>query len=221
MISQQHDQQGPREGPIRVVLADDHDLVRSGIKALLHSIGGVEVVAEARDGQEILSILESVPADVVMTDISMEGMDGLEATEQIVARFPNVRVIVLSMHEGIDFVKRAIAKGASGYLMKFSRPPELEQALRSVVESGSYFSPEVTQRLLRRSEAAVEDALTFRQMQILTLLAKGKSAKEIGFELGLSSKTVDVHRANIMTRLNLKDTASLTLYAVRKGLIKL
>ena len=213
--------QSPGNRPIRVVLADDHDLVRSGIKALLHSIGGVEVVAEARDGREILAILESVPADVVMTDISMDGMDGLEATEQIVARFPNVRVIVLSMHEGIDFVKRAIAKGASGYLMKFSRTPELEQALRGVMESGSYFSPEVTQRLLRRSEPTVEDALTFRQMQILTLLAQGKSAKEIGFELGLSSKTVDVHRANIMQRLNLKDTASLTRYAVRKGLVKL
>ena len=223
MTLQPHDPQGrsPGNGPIRVVLADDHDLVRAGIKALLHTIGGVEVVAEARDGQEILTLLETVTADVVMTDISMEGMDGLEATEQIVARFPNVRVIVLSMHEGIDFVKRAIAKGASGYLMKFSRTPELEQALRGVMESGSYFSPEVTQRLLRRSEPTVEDALTFRQMQILTLLAQGKSAKEIGFELGLSSKTVDVHRANIMQRLNLKDTASLTRYAVRKGLVKL
>ena len=134
MTFQKNEQQpGPGKGPIRVVLADDHDLVRAGIKALLQQIDGVQVVAEARDGNELLSILEAVPAEVVMTDISMAGMDGLEATEQIVARFPQVRVVVLSAHEGIDYVKRAIAKGANGYLMKFARPPELELALRSVV----------------------------------------------------------------------------------------
>ena len=214
-------QEHPENGSIRVVLADDHDLVRSGIKALLQRIEGVEVVAEARDGKELLAALEGVPADVVITDITMASMDGIEATEQIVARFPQVRVIVLSAHQHVDFIKRAIAKGAHGYLVKFAHASELERALRSVVETGRYFSAEVMQRLLQPAERAAKDELTVRQMQILPLLAQGKSPKEIGYELGLSAKTIDVHRANIMRRLNLKDSASLTQYAVRKGLIQL
>jgi two-component system, NarL family, nitrate/nitrite response regulator NarL len=206
--------------PIQVVLADDHDLVRSGIKALLATVEGVQVIAEARNGQELLSLLESVKPDVVMTDISMPGMDGITAIAEIHARYPDVRVIVLSMYDTVDFVKRAVANGACGYLMKDAPPFELEQALRSVMATGSYFSAAVAQRLLQPSEPTVDDELTTRQVEILTLIAQGKSAKEIAFKLGLSPKTVDVHRARIMERLRLNDIASLTRYAVRKGLVK-
>lgn len=206
--------------PIRVILADDHDLVRSGIKALLSTVDGVQVIAEARNGNELLALLDTVKPDVVMTDISMPGMDGITAIAEIHARHPDVRVIVLSMYDTVDFVKRAVANGACGYLMKDAPPFELEQALRSVMATGSYFSAAVAQRLLQPSEPTVDDELTQRQVEILTLIAQGKSAKEIAFELGLSPKTVDVHRARIMERLRLNDIASLTRYAVRKGLVK-
>jgi DNA-binding NarL/FixJ family response regulator len=205
---------------IQVVLADDHDLVRSGIKALLSTVDGVEVIAEARNGNELLQLLETVKPDVVMTDISMPGMDGITAIAEIHSRYPEVRVVVLSMYDTVDFVKRAVANGACGYLMKDAPPFELEQALRSVMATGSYFSAAVAQRLLQPSEPTVDDELTVRQVEILTLIAQGKSAKEIAFELGLSPKTVDVHRARIMERLRLNDIASLTRYAVRKGLVK-
>lgn len=206
--------------PIRVVLADDHDLVRSGIRALLGMIEGVEVIAEARDGRELITVVESLQPDVVMTDISMPVMDGITAIAEIHSRFPKVRMLVLSMYDTVDFVKRAVANGACGYLMKDAPPFELEQALRSVMATGSYFSPAIAQRLLLPSEPTADDELTHRQVEILKLIAQGKASKEIAYDLGLSPKTVDVHRARIMERLRLNDIASLTLYAVRKGLIK-
>jgi DNA-binding NarL/FixJ family response regulator len=206
--------------PTRIVLADDHDLVRSGIKALLSMVEGVEVIAEARDGRELITLVESLNPDVVMTDISMPGMDGIAAISEIHARHPQVRLLVLSMYDTFDFVKRAVASGACGYLMKDAPPFELEQAVRSVMATGSYFSPAIAQRLLQPSEPTVDDELTHRQVEILKLIAQGRASKEIAYELGLSPKTVDVHRARIMERLHLNDIASLTLYAVRKGLVK-
>ena len=206
--------------PIRIVLADDHDLVRSGIKALLSMIDDVEVIAEARDGLELIQLVDDLEPDVVMTDISMPRMDGIAAISQIHASHPEMRVLVLSMYDTVDFVKRAVASGACGYLMKDAPPFELEQAVRSVMATGSYFSPAIAQRLLQPSEPTIDDELTQRQIEILKLIAQGRASKEIAFELGLSPKTVDVHRARIMERLRLNDIASLTLYAVRKGLIK-
>ncbi|MFD0667282.1 response regulator [Ramlibacter sp. MAHUQ-53] len=205
---------------IRVVLADDHDLVRSGIKALLALIDGVEVIAEAHDGRELVTLVEDLKPDVVMTDISMPGMDGIAAISEIHGKHPEVRLLVLSMYDTVDFVKRAVANGACGYLMKDAPPFELEQALRSVMATGSYFSPVIAQRLLQPSEPTVDDELTHRQVEILRMIAQGKASKEIAYDLGLSPKTVDVHRARIMERLQINDIASLTLYAVRKGLIK-
>jgi DNA-binding NarL/FixJ family response regulator len=205
---------------IRVVLADDHDLVRSGIKALLGMVPGVQVIAEARDGRELVSLVESLRPDVAITDISMPGMDGIAAISEIHSRHPEVRILVLSMYDTVDFVKRAVASGACGYIMKDAPPFELEQALHSVVTTGSYYSSAIAQRLLQPSEPTASDELTERQIEILTLIAQGKASKEIAYELGLSPKTVDVHRARIMERLRLNDIASLTLYAVRKGLIK-
>jgi DNA-binding NarL/FixJ family response regulator len=205
---------------VRVVLADDHDLVRSGIKALLSIVDGVEVIAEARDGRELVTLVESLAPDIVMTDISMPGMDGIAAIAEIHERDPSVRMLVLSMYDTVDFVKRAVAHGACGYLMKDAPPFELEQAVRSVMATGSYFSPAIAQRLLQPSEPSADDELTHRQVEILKLIAQGRASKEIAYELGLSPKTVDVHRARIMERLQLNDIASLTRYAVRKGLVK-
>ena len=205
---------------IRVVLADDHDLVRSGIKALLSMVEGVDVVAEARDGRELVTLVESLAPDVVMTVISMPGRDGIAAFAETHARMAEVRVLVLSMYDTVDFVKRAVANGACGYLMKDAPPFELEQSIRSVMATGTYFSPVIAQRLLQPSEPSASDELTERQLEILKLIAQGKASKEIAFDLGLSSKTVDVHRARIMERLKLNDIASLTRYAVRKGLVK-
>jgi DNA-binding NarL/FixJ family response regulator len=206
--------------PVRIVLADDHDLVRSGIKALLSMVDGLEVIAEARDGEELIALVDSLMPDVVMTDISMPKMDGITAIAHIHAKHPQVRLLVLSMYDTVDFVKRAVANGACGYLMKDAPPFELEQSVRSVMATGSYFSPAIAQRLLQPSEPTVDDELTHRQVEILRLIAQGRASKEIAYELGLSPKTVDVHRARIMERLHLNDIASLTLYAVRKGLIK-
>lgn len=206
--------------PVRVVLADDHDLVRSGIKALLEMIEGVDVIAEAREGQELVGLVDELMPDIVMTDISMPGMDGITAIAHIHARHPQMKLLVLSMYDTVDFVKRAVANGACGYLMKDAPPFELEQAVRSVMATGNYFSPAIAQRLLQPSEPSVDDELTHRQVEILRLIAQGRASKEIAYELGLSPKTVDVHRARIMERLHINDIASLTLYAVRKGLVK-
>jgi len=205
---------------IRLVLADDHDLVRGGIKALLQLMPEVQVIGEARNGDELLAVLAHATPDVVITDLAMPGGDGLAAIARIHELHPQVRVLVLSMYDTLDFVRRAIASGASGYLMKDSAPQELEQAVRAVAATGSYFSGSVSRLLLQAEEGPANDGLTERQIEILVRLASGMSSKEIAYDLGLSSKTVDVHRGRIMERLELRDVASLTRYAVRKGLIK-
>ncbi|TFZ07708.1 response regulator transcription factor [Ramlibacter humi] len=206
--------------PIRVVLADDHELVRSGINALLTSISGVQVIAEAGSGEELLGILQTVRPDIVITDIGMPGIDGYAVCERIRAESPEVRVVVLSADDSIEAVKKAVASGACGYIRKDAAKFELELAVRGVMQTGSYFTSRVTQDLLRPSAPQLHQLLTERQVEVLTMLASGKSAKEIGFELGLSSKTVDAHRANIMERLNLRDNASLIRYAIRNRLVK-
>ncbi|WP_427912027.1 response regulator [Ramlibacter sp. MMS24-I3-19] len=210
----------PAPTPIRLVLADDHDLVRSGIRALLGMVPGVQVEGEARNGTELVALVDAIVPDIAMTDISMPGMDGIAAIADIHARHPQVRLLVLSMHDTVGIVRRAIAAGACGYVMKDAAPAELERSIASVMATGSYFSPVVAQRLLEPEAQAAEDGLTQRQVEILKLVAHGMASKEIATELGLSPKTVDVHRARIMERLRLNDVASLTRYAVRKGLIQ-
>jgi two-component system, NarL family, nitrate/nitrite response regulator NarL len=210
----------PASSTIQVVLADDHDLVRAGIRSLLSTMTGVQVIAEVRDGQELVDLLQSVHPDVVITDLTMPGMDGITAIKHIHQRYPALRIMVLSMHEDADAVKRAVANGACAYLRKDAPDFELETALRSVVRTGSYFGAGVAQRLVEPTAPSIDELLTERQVEILTMLAHGKSSKEIAFDLGLSSKTVDVHRARIMERLGVSDVASLTLYAVRNGLVK-
>lgn len=203
----------------RIVLADDHDLVRSGIKGLLDQLPGVTVVAEARNGNELLAAVDRVLPDIVMTDIAMPGMDGLVALARIHEKHPAIRLIVISTHDTADFMKRAVAGGACGYLTKDASPSELELAIRSVMAGGNYFSAQVSRSLLKPVSPDRGDELTERQIEILSLLAGGLGSKEIGFQLGISPKTVDVHRARIMERLGLHDVSSLTRYAIRKKLI--
>jgi two-component system, NarL family, nitrate/nitrite response regulator NarL len=209
----------PLPTTIHAVVADDHPLVRSGIRSLLKTVPEVQVIAEVGDGSELLELLASVRPDVVITDISMPGVDGVAALAKISAQHPNVRVIILSMHDSPEMVKRAIAAGAAAYLRKDASEFELASAIHSVMTTGSYISAPVAKLLMEPSEPPVEEVLTARQIEILTLLAKGKTSKQIGFAFGLSSKTIDVHRTRIMERLGLRDVASLAVYAVRKGLI--
>jgi DNA-binding NarL/FixJ family response regulator len=205
---------------VRVVLADDHDLVRSGIKAILAMVPGVQVIAEARDGQELITLVDELSPDIVMTDISMPpGMDGISAIAHIRSKNPEVHLLVVSMHDTVEFVKRAVASGACGYLMKDASPFELERAVRAVMSTGSYFSTGIAQLLLQPSEPTVNDLLTHRQVEILVLIARGQGSKEIAYALGLSSRAVDEHRARIMELLSLRDVAGLTRYALRSGLV--
>ncbi|MDB5956497.1 response regulator transcription factor [Ramlibacter sp.] len=205
---------------IGVVLADDHDLVRGGLKAMLEMMPEVDVLGEARDGNELLAHLDCVRPDLVITDISMPGLDGLTALAHIRERQPQLRVLVISMYDSAEFVRRAVANGASGYLTKQAAPRELREAVRAMAATGSYFSAAVARLLLASQRSDPGNDLTQRQIEVLTLLASGLSSKEIAHQLGLSSKTVDVHRGRIMERLELRDVASLTRYAVRKGLIQ-
>lgn len=204
---------------IRIVLADDHELVRTGIRMMVSMIAGAQVLAEARDGQELVTLTESLNPDLVLTDIAMPRMDGIAAIEHLHASRPEVRILVLTMHDNTAYIKRAIASGACGYLMKDAPPHELEQAILSVMSKGSYFSPDIASRLLLPARDTPQEQLTARQIEVLKLLAQGRSSKEIAFELSLSSKTVDVHRTRIMERLQINDLASLTRYAIRNGLI--
>jgi DNA-binding NarL/FixJ family response regulator len=205
--------------PVRIILADDHDLVRAGIRKLLDRIDGVQVIAEAKDGQELVALVENSPPDLVITDLSMPRMDGFEAITRIRALHPALPIVALSMNDTAVHVKRAVKCGASGYLMKDAAVFDLEQAVFGVVRHGHYFPSSVAGLLLRPAAPTAADVLTPRQVQILSQVARGNCSKQIAFNLGLSSKTVDVHRARIMERLNLNDIASLTRYAVREGLV--
>lgn len=211
--------------PIRVLLADDHDLFRAGLRVLLQDLGGFEVVAEAGDGREALRQVEQHRPDVVLMDLMMPGLNGLEATAQVTREFPGVRVLVLSMNAAEEFVLPAVRAGASGYVLKNARPAELEQAIRAVARGETYLTPAVSGHLIddyrRRTadEADSLDKLTPRQREVLQLVAEGHSTKEIARRLGLSVKTVETYRSQLMDALDIHDIAGLTRYAIRKGLV--
>jgi DNA-binding NarL/FixJ family response regulator len=218
--------------PIRVLLADDHELVRAGFRALLASLSDVEVVAEAEDGRAALELVAASQPDVVLMDITMPGLNGLEATSRVVKEFPGTRVIILSMHASEDHVLLALRKGASGYLLKGARLAELDLAVRSVARGEVYLSPAASKYVLAEyvqraggPRAAAEgdilsiDRLTARQREVLQLIAEGRSVKQIAQMLGISVKTAETHRAQIMERLDIHDLAGLVRYAIRSGII--
>lgn len=210
---------GTQDEPLRVVIADRLRMVRSAIRALLDEIGGVRVVAEASNGDELLEAVDRERPALVISDVAMPGRDAIDTISEIHKRHPHLRVLVLSASDSAEIVRRAIASGASGYLVKTAPAVELEQAVTGIEAGGSYFSPSIMQALLEPAPASRPDGLTERQLQVVRLLARGHSSRQIGEELGLSAKTVDVHRARIMRQLGIRDMASLARYALRHGLV--
>lgn len=208
------------ERRLRVVIADDHELVRAGLRALLVAHADIEVIGEARDGLELLALLKTAAADVVLCDINMPRMDGIECLERMQAEHPTARVLVLSMEESPEAVRLATRTGAAGYIVKQAATAELAHAVRTVGHGGRYITPSIIPRLMKHRPDGPHDLLTERQVEILVHIARGRSSQEIGRILGLSSKTVDVHRANILARLDLRDIAGLTRYALKHRLVR-
>ena len=218
--------------PIRIVLADDHTLVRAGIRALLQGIHEVEVVAEADDGREAIALTAQLRPDIVLLDIAMPKLNGLEAAARLTKEFPDVRVIILSMHANEEYVLQSLRAGAAGYLLKGARAAELELAVTSVARGESYLSPAASKHVIgdyvqraageapaNQDERRAAERLTPRQREILQLIAEGHSTKEIAQILNISVKTAESHRAQLMERLNIHDVAGLVRYAIRAGLV--
>lgn len=209
----------------RVVLADDHALVRAGIRSLLDGVRGVEVVGEAGDGQEALRLVADKAPHVILLDIGLPGLNGIDVATRLAQTHPATRVVMLSMHAQDEYVRGALGAGAAGYLLKDASVPELELALQAVMRGETYLSPAVSKRLVqelvgnRGPALASTPALTSRQREVLQLIAEGHSTKEIAHRLGLSVKTIESHRAQIMDRLDIRDVAGLVRYAIRAGLI--
>ena len=211
---------------VRVVLADDHTLVRSGIRLILESQPGICVVGEAGNGHEALSILAERAADVLVLDLKMEGLDGIAVLQAAKKAQPALKVIVLTMHAGREYVTRAMEEGADGYLLKDSAAQDLMAAIKAVTNGRSYFSPLIQQQMaerLRDDGRPLEGIrlLTERERDILGMLSRGLSSKDIAEALDISARTVETHRANLMRKLGLKSVALLTQFAVREGIIDL
>ena len=210
---------------VRVLLAEDHLLVRAGIRALLDGFSDVEVVGEVTSGTEVLPAVASLAPDIVLMDISMQGMNGLEATRRLGDDHPDTRVIMVSMHASEDYVARALRAGARGYLTKASAAQELERALRAVMAGDKYIDSHISRAALEAymkrlgDDDQEKDVLTARQREILQLIAESLGTKEIAYRLGVSTKTVETHRKQLMERLNIHDVAGLVRYAIRTGVV--
>jgi DNA-binding NarL/FixJ family response regulator len=209
---------------IRVLLAEDHALVRSGLHALLQRMPDVEVVGEAGDGREAVALAEQLHPDVILMDISMPLLNGIEATRRVTAQMPRVRVIMLSVHSSEEYVAQALTAGAAGYVLKGADTAELELGIRAVAAGHSYLTPAVSRQVIdeyvsRVSARAPQSVLTPRQREVLQLIAEGKTSKDVANLLGVSLKTVETHRSQLMRRLGLHDIPALVRYAIREGLI--
>jgi len=208
---------------LRIILADDHALVRAGIRVLIESVPDLEVAGEAGNGKEALELVERTLPDIALLDIAMPEMNGIKVTEAVARVYPKVKVIILSMHSSPEFVLQALRAGAQGYIVKEGATSELAAAIHAVARGESYLSPAVSKLVIASSldraepPRAVED-LTARQRQVLQLLVEGNTMKEIALNLGVSIKTVEAHRAQLMDRLNIHDIPGLVRYAMRTGL---
>lgn len=209
-------------GKLRIVIADDHTLVRAGLTTLMARMQDMEVVGEAGDGREALKLVRDLQPDIALLDIAMPGLNGLEAAERIHNEAPKTKVIILSMHAKEEYVAQALKAGASGYLLKDAATTELDLALKVVAQGQFYLSPSISRQVVDsylHGGPTGLDLLTPRQREILQLVAEGKSTREIAELLHLSVKTVETHRAQLMDRLDIHDVAGLVRYALNKGLI--
>lgn len=218
--------------PIRVLLADDHDILREGLKALLALQGEMVIVGEAYTGREAVELAERLKPDVVLLDVSMPELDGLEACRRIRARHAQVQVLILTMHEREDYLRQALEAGAAGYLVKRTAAAELRLALRAVAQGDTFLSPSMARALVRNYLSLREDgattespavdpyeSLSGREREVLKLVAEGHTSQDIAERLVLSVKTVQAHRARLMEKLGLRDVTHLVRYAVRRGLV--
>lgn len=208
----------------RIVLVDDHTLFRNGLRGLLERQEGYRVVGEAGSGEEFLAQLDTLEADVVFMDFSMPGLDGAQTTERALARRPELRIITLSMFGEESYYSRMVEAGARGFLLKDSDIGDVLEAVETVMEGGSYFSPQLLSSLtgrMRSREDAADDQLSSREREILVAVCRGLSNQEIADELFISKRTVDKHRANILEKTGCKNTASLVVYAIRNSIVEL
>jgi DNA-binding NarL/FixJ family response regulator len=214
-----------RMNSIRILIADDHALVRAGFRSLLEKLDDCEVVAEAGDGREALRLIGQLQPDVVLMDVKMPGLNGLEATARISRDHPNVCVVILSMYTNEEYVIQALRAGAVGYLLKDAAPTELQLAVRAAVRGEVYLSPLISKRVLQDyiqlvgGGGGMLDALTARQREVLQLIAEGRTMKEIALLLQISVKTAEAHRAQLMERLDIHDVTGLVRFAIRVGLV--
>ena len=211
--------------PLRVLLADDHGLVRAAIRSLLEKMPGVEVVGEASNGHEALELVKSELPNLVLMDIAMPDLGGLEILPRITKNFPSVKVVMLSAHVTEDYVSRALRSGASGYMLKHATTVELELMIKSVTQGEIYLSPSVSRTIInsymerRGGELSPLEQLTSRQREILQMIAEGKNTKEIASTLEINVKTVEAHRLQLMARLDIHDVPGLVRYAIRNGMV--
>ncbi|GAB4181704.1 MAG: response regulator transcription factor [Rhodocyclaceae bacterium] len=210
---------------IRVLIADDHALMRAGLRLLLREAGGIEIAGEAGDGRAAILAAQRLRPDVVIMDVAMPGMNGIEAIRRIRDLVPGTRLVALSMYSGTEHVAAALRAGACGYLVKDSLPEELEMAVRGAASGRSYLGPSISAeevaRMLERlgKEGSALDVLTPRQREVLQGIAEGETTKQIAFRLGVSPKTVETHRAMLMSRLGIREVAGLVRYALRNGVV--
>ncbi len=210
----------------KIILADDHEILRAGLKSLIEKNNLFKVVGQVKDGQELLDLLKLTKCDLVVLDLSMPNMDGLTTIKEVHRKFPKVRIVVLTMQKDSEHFRHAIASGASGYILKEDAYDQLTLAIKVILNGKQYFSPSVsaliTDHYIRSSDEADQSSpkiLTKRELQILKLVANGSSNKNIASKLSLSIRTVETHRAHLTTKLGIKTTAHLVKYAMAKGLI--
>lgn len=216
-------------GRIRVLLADDHTILRQGVRALLAEEDDIEVVGEARDGVEAVELVEKLEPELVIMDMVMPRMNGIEATKEIKRRWPSVRILILSMYDDDEYVAQIIQAGAAGYVLKRVASEDLVRAIHEVHRGSSFLYPAIAAKLiddyLRRVRGedtpALEEPLTPREREVLTLIAEGNTNQRIAVLLNVSRKTVESHRANIMRKLDLHDVTDLVKYAIKRGFVKL